>query len=181
MQKNHIDQEAAGEAGATPDGLGTGGRSTNLLAPNPQSPEGEWMSTNLPLPQQIARMDLERLRAYRENLEFYGGAQWAQRRVQRERRLTLNYARTLIDKVTSYLMSELSFAVDPPSPEATRSPVSQDDSPPPNARPPPPQPPPPTPKGRGRADRPGAGAGGRGGSVSGVLPEQPGRAGLRYG
>ena len=87
------------------------------------------MSTNLPLPQQIARMDLERLRAYRENLEFYGGAQWAQRCVQRERRLTLNYARTLIDKVTSYLMSELSFAVDPPSPEATRSPVSEGDSP----------------------------------------------------
>ena len=31
---------------------------------------------NLTLPQQIERMDLDRLRAYSENLDFYNGAQW---------------------------------------------------------------------------------------------------------
>ncbi|MBI2856272.1 MAG: portal protein, partial [Chloroflexi bacterium] len=59
---------------------------------------------NLPLPQQIARMDNDRLRAYRENLDFYSGVQWLGTPHRRERRLTFNYARTFIDKITSYLM-----------------------------------------------------------------------------
>jgi hypothetical protein len=58
------------------------------------------MNNNMPLPQKIARMDTERLRAYRENLDFYGGAQWVGTPRRRERRLTFNYARTFIDKIT---------------------------------------------------------------------------------
>ncbi len=68
---------------------------------------------NLTIPQQIARMDLERLRAYRENLDFYNGLQWSGGYRRRERRITFNYAKVFIEKVTSYLMSGLSFTVDP--------------------------------------------------------------------
>jgi hypothetical protein len=70
--------------------------------------------SELPLPQLIARMDGERLRRYRANLDFYHGRQWPGTPRRRERRLTFNYARAVVDKVTSYLMSGLDFAVDPP-------------------------------------------------------------------
>ena len=70
-------------------------------------------ATQAPLAQQIARMDAGRLRAYRENLEFYQGRQWADSPRRRERRLTLNYAKTVIEKTASYTMSGLSFVVDP--------------------------------------------------------------------
>ncbi|MBI4297982.1 MAG: phage portal protein [Chloroflexi bacterium] len=74
----------------------------------------------LTLPQQLARRDLDRLRAYRENLDFYKGYQWPGRARGRERRLTFNYARTFVEKVTSYLMSGLTMVVEPleDSPEA---------------------------------------------------------------
>jgi hypothetical protein len=71
------------------------------------------MVTELPLPQQLNQRDRERLQAYRENLDFYNGIQWTDRNLRRERRLTFNYARVFIDKLTSYLMSGLSFAIDP--------------------------------------------------------------------
>ena len=67
----------------------------------------------LPLPQQIARMDADRLRAYRENLDFYHGRQWLEPRLRRERRLTFNYARTVIEKTASYTMASVSSIVDP--------------------------------------------------------------------
>jgi hypothetical protein len=65
-------------------------------------------------------MDSDRLRAYRENLDFYGGVQWVGTPHRRERRLTFNYARTFIDKITSYLMTEMLFIMEPAdsSPEA---------------------------------------------------------------
>ncbi len=72
---------------------------------------------SLTVPQQIARMDLDRLKAYRQNLDFYSGLQWPARGRLRERRLTFNYAKVFVDKVTSYLMSGLSFAIDPVTPE----------------------------------------------------------------
>ncbi len=72
---------------------------------------------NLTLPRQLARMDLDRLKSYRENLDFYSGLQWPGPARPRERRLTFNYARVFVDKVTSYLMSGLDFAIDPASPE----------------------------------------------------------------
>jgi hypothetical protein len=66
-----------------------------------------------PIAQQIARMDAGRLRAYRENLEFYQGRQWLDPARRRDRRLTLNYAKTVVEKTASYTMSGLSFVVDP--------------------------------------------------------------------
>lgn len=70
-------------------------------------------SASLPLPQQLARLDAGRLRAYRENLEFYQGRQWLEWERRRERRLTFNYAKAVIEKTASYTMSGVSFAVDP--------------------------------------------------------------------
>ncbi len=67
----------------------------------------------LPLPQQIARIDGDRLRAYRENLDFYHSRQWLEPRLRRERRLTFNYARTVIEKTASYTVSGVSSVVDP--------------------------------------------------------------------
>ena len=69
--------------------------------------------TNLTLPQQLERLDPDRLRAYSENLSFYSGAQWPGRSHRKERRLTFNYARSFIDKITSYLMADIGFSVDP--------------------------------------------------------------------
>ena len=68
---------------------------------------------NLPLTLQLARKDGERLKRYGELLDFYHGKHWEGRAVRGEKRLTFNYVKTLIDKVTSYLMSSLTFAVDP--------------------------------------------------------------------
>jgi hypothetical protein len=67
----------------------------------------------IPLPQQLARLDLARLRAYRENLDFYHGAQWLESRRRRERRLTFNYAKTIVEKTASYVISGYSSLVDP--------------------------------------------------------------------
>jgi len=68
------------------------------------------METNFPA--SLARRDAERIRGYQELLDFYHGKQWPGRPKAGERRLTFNYARTMVDKVSSYLMSGLSFAVD---------------------------------------------------------------------
>src|SRR5579875_63714 len=68
--------------------------------------------------QQIAALDRQRLRDYQANIDFYAGRQWPpQRRNVRQRRLTFNYARTIVDKAASYLLSGLSFAVDPEAPD----------------------------------------------------------------
>jgi hypothetical protein len=69
-------------------------------------------SSNASLVDQLNRLDATRLRAYRDNLAFYRGQQWPGQAHRRDRRLVFNYARALIDKTTSYLMSGLSFAVD---------------------------------------------------------------------
>ncbi len=70
-------------------------------------------STGVPLPQQLTTLDAERLRAYRGNLDFYEGRQWTDLARRRDRRLTFNYARTIIEKTASYTMSGLSSVVDP--------------------------------------------------------------------
>jgi hypothetical protein len=67
----------------------------------------------VPFPQKLARLDQERLRAYRENLAFYQGLQWPGPSRRRERRLIFNYSRVFVDKLTSYLMSGLTIAVEP--------------------------------------------------------------------
>lgn len=66
-----------------------------------------------PLPTQLAHRDLDRIKGYRELLDFYHGRHWESRERRGERRLTFNYAKVFIDKVTSYLMSGINFAVDP--------------------------------------------------------------------
>lgn len=68
---------------------------------------------NLTIPQQIERLDTDRLRAYSESLGFYAGGQWAGRSRRKERRLTFNYARSFVDKITSYLMADIGFTIDP--------------------------------------------------------------------
>ncbi|MBI4298345.1 MAG: phage portal protein [Chloroflexi bacterium] len=65
------------------------------------------------IPQQISRRDLDRLRAYRENLDFYNGIQWQGIGRRGERRLIFNYAKTFIDKLASYLMSGVEVVIEP--------------------------------------------------------------------
>jgi len=71
------------------------------------------MTNNISLPQQLGRKDFQRLRAYRENLDFYNGLQWLGNQRRGERRITINYAKAFVEKATSYLISGLNFAVDP--------------------------------------------------------------------
>jgi len=61
---------------------------------------------------QLNRLDIDRLRGYRELLDFYHGRQWESRERRGEKRLTFNYAKVFTDKVTSYLMSGINFAID---------------------------------------------------------------------
>jgi hypothetical protein len=60
---------------------------------------------------QLNRRDTERLKSYRELLDFYHGRQWSGRERRGEKRLTFNYTKVFIDKITSYLMSGISFSV----------------------------------------------------------------------
>ena len=78
---------------------------------------------DVPLPQRLTTLDSERMRAYRGNLEFYEGRQWTESQRRRERRLTFNYARTIVEKTASYTMSGLASVVDPAdgSPEAAQA------------------------------------------------------------
>jgi len=66
-----------------------------------------------PIPQELEQADAERFRLYREHLEFYQGSQWSEPRRRRDRRLTFNYAKAMIEKTASYAMSGVSFVVDP--------------------------------------------------------------------
>ena len=78
-------------------------------------------SANHTIVEQIARLDGTRLRGYREALSFYQGQQWPSQTRRRERRLVFNYAKAIIDKTASYLMSGVSFVVDEAGPsEADR-------------------------------------------------------------
>jgi hypothetical protein len=61
---------------------------------------------------QIAQRDQERIRGYQELLDFYQGKQWPGRERWGEKRLTFNYARVFVDKLTSYLMSGIGSTVE---------------------------------------------------------------------
>lgn len=61
----------------------------------------------------LNRLDLERIKGYRELLDFYNGKQWEGRERRGERRLVFNYARVFVEKITSYLMTGLGFDVEP--------------------------------------------------------------------
>lgn len=64
------------------------------------------------IPMQLTHRDLDRIRRYKELLDFYQGKQWEGRDWRGEKRLTFNYAKVFVDKITSYLMSGVNFAVD---------------------------------------------------------------------
>jgi hypothetical protein len=67
-------------------------------------------------PQSLSQLDRSRLSAYKSNLDFYNGEQWAEATNTgrtKGRQLVFNYARIAIDKITSYLMEGLNFACEP--------------------------------------------------------------------
>ncbi|HEX5503826.1 MAG TPA: phage portal protein [Thermomicrobiales bacterium] len=62
----------------------------------------------------LTTRDAARRARYRDYLDFYEGRQWLGRPLPGERRLTVNYARTLVRKAASYLFPEpVTFAVAP--------------------------------------------------------------------
>jgi len=61
---------------------------------------------------QLSRRDMDRIRGYKELLDFYHGRHWEGRERWGEKRLTFNYAKVFVDKVTSYLMSGVTFDVE---------------------------------------------------------------------
>ncbi len=65
-------------------------------------------------PAELTRRDTDRLKGYKELLDFYHGVHWEGRERRGDKRLTFNYAKVFIDKVASYLMAGIGFAVDAP-------------------------------------------------------------------
>ena len=63
-------------------------------------------------PSELAQQGGERLRGYKTLLDFYEGKQWTGR-ANNEKRLTFNYARVVIDKLTSYLMGGMKINIAP--------------------------------------------------------------------
>jgi len=61
----------------------------------------------------LNRRDTDRMRRYRDMLDFYQGTQWPGRERLGEKHLTFNYARVVVDKMASYLMSGVKYVVDP--------------------------------------------------------------------
>jgi len=67
-------------------------------------------------PQSLSQLDRSRFAGYKANLDFYNGEQWADKSDASRRsgrQLVFNYAKTAIDKVTSYLMEGLNFDCEP--------------------------------------------------------------------
>ena len=69
-----------------------------------------------PIPSSLDRKDSERREQYRRNLAFYNGEHWLGRARGRERRLTFNYARAAVEKITSYLLADIRSTVPPTGP-----------------------------------------------------------------
>lgn len=63
-------------------------------------------SATIPLPRLLTLRDSERLRRYREYLDYHEGRRGAPPRRGRERALTFNYARAIVEKGASYLMTD---------------------------------------------------------------------------
>lgn len=72
------------------------------------------MPDTVTLPQQLRSLDAARLRRYADNLAFYAGDQWPPTTARaKNRRLVFNYAKAIVDKTASYMISGLNVAVDP--------------------------------------------------------------------
>ncbi len=63
-------------------------------------------------PAQLNQRDIDRIKDYKELLDFYHGVHWQGRERWGEKRLTFNYAKVFVDKITSYLMSGINFVVE---------------------------------------------------------------------
>ncbi|HEY4685571.1 MAG TPA: phage portal protein [Dehalococcoidia bacterium] len=77
--------------------------------------------------QALGRLDVERLRRYRENLAFFEGRQWAGQARRRERRLVFNYTRAVIEKAAAFtlrgvksVIADVDGAEEPPALRALR-------------------------------------------------------------
>ena len=66
------------------------------------------------LPSTLNQKDQDRLKRYRQNLDFYNGQHWQSPTQANQRRLTFNYAKVFIDKITSYVMSGVTPVVNAP-------------------------------------------------------------------
>lgn len=64
------------------------------------------IDTGETLPARLGGMDLDRMRRYREYLDYYEGRRGAPAVRGRERALTFNYARALVEKNAAYLVTE---------------------------------------------------------------------------
>jgi hypothetical protein len=74
-----------------------------LGVPPASSLLGEPAGGGVPLPRLLAGRDAERMRRYRELLELHEGRRSTARAAGRERALTFNYARALVEKGVAYL------------------------------------------------------------------------------
>ncbi|AQU02750.1 portal protein [Dehalococcoides mccartyi] len=63
-------------------------------------------------PNELKSRDLDRLKRYVNLLDFYQGKQWDGRPSRNEKQLTFNYARVVVDKLCSYLMSGINFGAE---------------------------------------------------------------------
>jgi len=63
-------------------------------------------------PSQLINREMDRLKSYKELLDFYHGRHWEGYARRGEKRLTFNYAKVVIDKITSYLMSGITFTIE---------------------------------------------------------------------
>lgn len=55
-------------------------------------------------PMQLNNRELDRFKRYNELLDFYHGRHWPGNISRGDKQLTFNYAKTIIDKVSSYVM-----------------------------------------------------------------------------
>lgn len=65
-------------------------------------------ATSTPLPRQLDQRDADRLRRYREYLDYHEGRRGGLRRPTRpgDRTLVFNYARSIVEKGAAYLVTE---------------------------------------------------------------------------
>jgi len=64
-------------------------------------------------PMQLNNRELDRFKRYKELLDFCHGRHWPGHTSRGDKQLTFNYAKTIIDKVSSYVMSGVHHTVVP--------------------------------------------------------------------
>lgn len=74
---------------------------TDVSVARPTTPR-----TEVPLPRQLEQMDADRRRRYREYLDYHEERRGAPPARPRERTLTFNYARAIVEKGVTYLVTE---------------------------------------------------------------------------